>query len=173
MDATLFIFYFCVGLLHEIWVNCTQLGCCNVTKWKSGSFYPALRQWGRRSWWGIDETNSGHAFLSNLEWLFFFFTALKSPPFPLSDQVRHMRWICFPVNHLICAKSAENPTVWYLPLWLVHSLNYMSRHWRLRTHWRGKEEVAHQVITENTHGAVGLLPDLQEISARLGSLGTA
>lgn len=29
-------------------------------------------------------------------------------------------------------------------------------------HWGGKEEVAHQVITKNTHSAIRLLPDFKE-----------
>lgn len=49
------------------------------------------------------------AFISNTEWSFP--SALKSLPFPLSDQVRIARWYALPRNHLILAKSTENLTI--------------------------------------------------------------
>lgn len=93
---------------------------------------------------------------------------MKSLPFPPSDQVRRARWYVLPCNHLILAKSTVNLTVWYLTPWLVHSLNYSHTHTHgMSTFIEGeKEEVAHQVITKNTHSAISFCQIFKELGRR-------
>lgn len=111
---------------------------------------------------------SCYAFISNSEWSVSLCAEIPSFPPVWSGWRSGVDFL--PCNHFILAKSKENLTVWYLTPWLVHSITHMLTHAHTKKlctlNEKKKGEVAHQVITKNTHSAISLLPDFQGTQRR-------